>query len=255
MDSPSFIYMTKKLGEFETHAALTQQFEHHGLRCLAPISGRSWWTDRVWPPFDAAVSPERFLLDGVVPWVADQLACRPAATRGFLGVHGRAGGAEVFLQAPEPLPHLCGDRTTIDYHRSMEAGDPTLRAELYRDSEQARQDAGHAHIHPLNWPRHQWFSGDPADYLHSNRRRPAADEALLAWRAVRGRSRNDRRRRSDVTSSGWPTALQLHRGSARTRTAAHAVNCPAILAGCDRRPRSMRTVQDGRAICRFPASD
>ena len=35
---------------------------------------------------------------------------------------------------------------------------------MYRDAEQARQDTATLHIHPLNWPRHQWFCCDPADY-------------------------------------------------------------------------------------------
>ena len=34
---------------------------------------------------------------------------------------------------------------------------------MYRDAEEARQDTATLHIHPLNWPRHQFFCCDPAD--------------------------------------------------------------------------------------------
>ena len=35
--------------------------------------------------------------------------------------------------------------------------------ETYGDVERARQDTAILHVHPLNWPRHQWFASDPAD--------------------------------------------------------------------------------------------
>jgi S-formylglutathione hydrolase FrmB len=34
---------------------------------------------------------------------------------------------------------------------------------MYRDSEDARQDSALLHIHPLNWPRNQFFCCDPTD--------------------------------------------------------------------------------------------
>ena len=35
---------------------------------------------------------------------------------------------------------------------------------MYRDAEDARQDTATLHIHPLNWPRNQFFCCDPTDY-------------------------------------------------------------------------------------------
>ena len=35
---------------------------------------------------------------------------------------------------------------------------------MYRDAEDARQDSALLHIHPLNWPRNQFFCCDPTDY-------------------------------------------------------------------------------------------
>ena len=34
---------------------------------------------------------------------------------------------------------------------------------MYGDRESARQDTALLHVHPLNWPRHQYFCCDPAD--------------------------------------------------------------------------------------------
>jgi S-formylglutathione hydrolase len=35
--------------------------------------------------------------------------------------------------------------------------------ESFGDVERARQDTAILHVHPLNWPRHQFFASDPAD--------------------------------------------------------------------------------------------
>ena len=51
----------------------------------------------------------------------------------------------------------------IDYHNRMAEGiDETLPL-MYGDPEEARQDTATLHIHPLNWPRHQFFCCDPQD--------------------------------------------------------------------------------------------
>ena len=31
------------------HPAFVQEFDRHGLRVIEPVTGRSWWTDRIWP--------------------------------------------------------------------------------------------------------------------------------------------------------------------------------------------------------------
>ena len=36
--------------------------------------------------------------------------------------------------------------------------------QIYGDVERARQDTAILHVHPLNWPRHQWFASDPEDW-------------------------------------------------------------------------------------------
>src|SRR5262245_61947011 len=52
--------------------AFTAEFERHGLRVIAPMTGRSWWTDRVCPEFDQRLTAERHLLDNILPWMQQQ---------------------------------------------------------------------------------------------------------------------------------------------------------------------------------------
>ena len=44
------------------------------------------------------------------------------------------------------------------------AGVARADGQMYGDPEAARQDTATLHIHPLNWPRHQFFCCDPEDY-------------------------------------------------------------------------------------------
>ena len=149
---------------FELRPAFTHKIQQHGLRCIAPLSGCSWWTDRIWPTFDDEISAETFLLQRLLPWLAEHWHAQPPQIA-LLGVGmGGQGGLKFSYKHPNLFPICAAIAPTIDYHRAMEAGDPTL-AQLYRDSEQARQDTATLHIHPLNWPRHQWFCSDPADYI------------------------------------------------------------------------------------------
>ena len=65
------------LAKLEDHPTFTKQFDEHGLRCIAPVTRRSWWTDRICPEFDEHVSAERHVLDRVLPWLAENRNVRP----------------------------------------------------------------------------------------------------------------------------------------------------------------------------------
>lgn len=144
------------------HPAFTQEFERNGLRVVCPRSGESWWTDRVFPPFDREVSAERHVVERVMDWIAD--AWGAAAPRvALLGTSmGGQGALRLAYKHPNRFPVVAAIAPAIDYHRRMADGDEALTS-LYRDAEEARQDTAILHVHPLNWPRHQWFACDPAD--------------------------------------------------------------------------------------------
>ncbi len=152
-----------ELGELLEKHALTRLFDLFRLRCMAPVTGRSWWADRICPVFDRHVSAERHVVDRVLPWLAEHGNVRPPQLA-LLGIGmGGQGALRLSYKYPNLFPVVAAISPTIDFQLAMEDGDETLR-QMYRDSEQARQDTATLHIHPLNWPRHQWFACDPTDY-------------------------------------------------------------------------------------------
>ena len=64
---------------------------------------------------------------------------------------------------PNVFPTVAAISPAIDYQkRIVEGVDPGLDF-MYRDAEDARQDTALLYIHPLNWPRNQFFCCDPGD--------------------------------------------------------------------------------------------
>jgi enterochelin esterase-like enzyme len=151
------------LGRIDERPMFAELFDQYGLRCLAPVTQRSWWTDRICPEFDAEVSAERHVLDRVLPWLAERWDVTPPRIA-LLGTSmGGQGALRLAYKHPNVFPIAAAISPAIDYHLKLDEGDETLN-QMYRDSEQARQDTATLHIHPLNWPRHQWFCCDPMDY-------------------------------------------------------------------------------------------
>src|SRR3954469_8839475 len=72
--------------------AFTRLFDELGLACVCPHGGPSWWGERVCPEFDARVSPERYLLDQVLPSFGERWGLRERAV-GLLGVDMGGQGA------------------------------------------------------------------------------------------------------------------------------------------------------------------
>jgi pimeloyl-ACP methyl ester carboxylesterase len=143
--------------------AFWREFDRYGLRVIEPVSGRSWWTDRIWPEFDTTVSAESFVLDHVVPYVADRWNASPPRLA-LLGISmGGQAALRIAYKHPNVFPTVAAISPAIDFQKRIEEGvDPGLEF-MYRDSEDARQDTALLHIHPLNWPRNQFFCCDPAD--------------------------------------------------------------------------------------------
>jgi S-formylglutathione hydrolase FrmB len=145
------------------YAAFTNEFERHGLRVIEPVTGQSWWTDRIWPEFDPQISAEAYVRKRVVPYVAAHWGARPPRLA-LLGVSmGGQGALRMAYKYPDVFPTVAAISPAVDYQKRIEEGvDPGLDV-MYRDAEDARQDTATLHIHPLNWPRNQFFCCDPAD--------------------------------------------------------------------------------------------
>lgn len=142
----------------------TALFEQHGLRVIAPHSGPSWWTDKIYPPFDPLRSSERYLLDDVVPYVADRWGTRPPAIALVGTSMGGQGALRLAFKHPRTFPIVAALAPAIDYQIRYDDPDAESLREMYPDAESVRQDTATLHVHPLNWPRNTWFCSDPMDY-------------------------------------------------------------------------------------------
>jgi S-formylglutathione hydrolase FrmB len=145
------------------YPAFADEFERHGLRVIEPVTGRSWWTDRLWPEFDATISAEAHVLEQVVPYLEQRWGARPPQLA-LLGISmGGQGALRMAYKFPNVFPTVAAISPAIDFQkRIVEGVDPGLEM-MYRDAEDARQDTALLHIHPLNWPRNQFFCCDPTD--------------------------------------------------------------------------------------------
>ena len=150
--------------------ALRDVMEEAGLPTIAPRTGRSWWLDRIMPGFDKELTPERFILERVRAEVAQRFGVQPPGIALIGTGMGGQGALRISYRHPTVFPVSAAIAPAIDFHLAMRECDirddgeyyDTLW-ETYGDVERARQDTAILHVHPLNWPRHQWFASDPAD--------------------------------------------------------------------------------------------
>jgi S-formylglutathione hydrolase FrmB len=142
----------------------TEAFERHGLVVVGPQTRRSWWTDRVCPEFDPSKTAEQHVLQSVLPFLAQEFHVAPPRI-GLLGTSmGGQGALRMAYKYPDRFPVVAAISPAIDFHRRLEdpqEDDPLF--EMYPDPESARQETAILYIHPLNWPRHQFFCCDPGD--------------------------------------------------------------------------------------------
>lgn len=137
-------------------------FRQHGLPVIAPMTQRSWWTDRICPEFDPELTAEQHLLQNVLPYVKQ----RWGAESPKIGLWGTSMGGQGALRLaykyPGLFPVTAAISPAIDFQYRWEDGDEVLQ-QMYPDPESARQETALLYIHPLNWPRHQFFCCDPED--------------------------------------------------------------------------------------------
>ncbi len=145
-----------------SRSQVLQPFQEHGLRIMAPLARRSWWVDRLCPDFDPHITPEKYLLEKILPWLATNWQCQPPRLALFGVSMGGQGALRLAYKYPQLFPVVGAIFPAIDFQICLEDGDRIL-SQMYRDAEDARQDTATLHIHPLNWPRQQWFCCDPED--------------------------------------------------------------------------------------------
>jgi poly(3-hydroxybutyrate) depolymerase len=152
-----------RAAKLAAYPAFTREFDRHGLRVIQPLTGQSWWTDRPWPSFDPNITAEAYVRGPVMQAIAERWNARPPQIA-LLGVSmGGQGALRMAYKYPQEFPTVAAISPAVDFQKRIEEGvDPGLD-EMYRDAEDARQDTATLHIHPLNWPRNQFFCCDPTD--------------------------------------------------------------------------------------------
>ncbi len=148
--------------------AVRAALEAAGLPVLAPRTGRSWWLQHRVERFDPQQTPEGFLLGPVLEECRQRFAAGPGGI-GLIGSEmGGQGALRLAYRHPGVFPVAAAINPAIDFHLGMRHGHDWDDGELFDtlweifpEVEQARQETAILHVHPLNWPRHQWFASDP----------------------------------------------------------------------------------------------
>jgi S-formylglutathione hydrolase FrmB len=141
---------------------LLQEFEKYGLTVVCPMTQRSWWTNRICEEFDTQITAEQHLLQNILPFIQTRFEVTPPKI-GLLGTSmGGQGALRFSYKFPHLFPVVAAMSPAIDYYKRFN-GDETIPS-MYDDPEAARQDSAILHVHPLNWPRQQFFCCDPEDY-------------------------------------------------------------------------------------------
>jgi S-formylglutathione hydrolase len=139
-----------------TNISFTDQLRSRQLACVAPITGESWWVDRICPPFDPILSAERYLLDHIAPWMtAHWRAAVGAIAVAGVGMGGQ-GAVRLGLRHPSRFPIVASLDGAFDFHELFGRGG-SLDA-MYASREDARQDTAILQVHPHEWPQSNWFS-------------------------------------------------------------------------------------------------
>ena len=123
------------------------------------------------PAFDARVTPERFVLEAIVAEIGSRFGVQPPGI-GLVGIGmGGQGVLRIAYRHPQVFPIAAAIAPAIDFHLGMRQAADRDDGELFDtlweafgDVERARQDTAILHVHPLNWPRQQWFASSPADH-------------------------------------------------------------------------------------------
>lgn len=145
--------------------AFSQQFAEQSLMAVCPDGGKSWWLDVPCPDFQTTAGPftsQRWLLDRLIPWF--QLESGIESPRiALLGVSmGGQGALQLSYRHASKFPVVAAISPTVDFHQLYGSGIPL--DQMFPDAETARQATVVLNLHPLSWPRHQFFCCDPLDH-------------------------------------------------------------------------------------------
>ena len=139
----------------------TQELARHNLIGFCPVGPHCWWSDVIYPPFDELLSPVDFLVQHVPAYCQAQWQIEPPhiAVCGF--EMGGQGALQLTYRHARQFPTVVAISPKIDFESWW--GHGTSLDTLFADREAARQRTAILHLHPLNYPKHQFLLCDPTD--------------------------------------------------------------------------------------------
>jgi len=141
----------------------TECFEKYHLPVVSPVGGACWWLDTLCHEFDVQQTPMQFLRQDVTTWMEGRWGIA-APYIALLGVSmGGQGALNLAYRHARQFPIVASMSPAIDFDQIYGKGFGI--EELFPDAEAARQETVVLHLHPLNWPRHQFLCSDPQDFL------------------------------------------------------------------------------------------
>jgi pimeloyl-ACP methyl ester carboxylesterase len=147
----------------EGRTAFTRIFDELNLACVCPAGARCWWADRPCAEFDPKRTPERHLLDFVMPFFQERWQIAPRSI-GLLGISmGGQGALRLAFKHARLFPAVAAISPALDYYEIYGQGTPL--DEIYDSKEQCRQDTAIMHVPPYDYPPHLFFAIDPNDTI------------------------------------------------------------------------------------------
>ena len=143
------------------NATFTQLLQQHNLVAVCPDGRRSWWMNRICHEFSPDVTPQDWLLETVTPWIEQRFGITPPHVAPMGVSMGGQGALQLSFRDATRYPVVAAIAPAIDFHQLHGHGLPL--DDMYESVEDARQETVILNLHPLAWPRHQWFCCDPDD--------------------------------------------------------------------------------------------
>jgi poly(3-hydroxybutyrate) depolymerase len=136
-------------------------FRQHNLAVVCPDGQRSWWMDRICAEFSDQISPQEWLVERLLPSVQERWGIEPPRVA-LLGVSmGGQGVLQLSYRYAAQFPVVAAISPAVDFYQLCGQGLPL--DEMFDDAEDARQATVVLNLHPLAWPRKQWYCCDPSD--------------------------------------------------------------------------------------------
>ena len=136
-------------------------FQKHGLVAVCPDGERSWWLDVVCREFNAEQTPQHWLMNSVLPFIGQRFSIATPRIA-LLGVSmGGQGVLQLAFRYAARFPVVAAIAPAVDFCQLYGSGIPL--DSMFPDAEAARQASVVLNLHPLSWPRHQFFCCDPQD--------------------------------------------------------------------------------------------